>query len=350
MIKQKFRNNTLFELIHDYLKIYLVKQRNMSAHTIRSYQRTLDQLVDFVKEKKKIPLLDVSFEMLTADMLNAYLDHLETERGCGVSTRNGRLASIRAFLVFAADRDITTAVQLNELKKVPVKKPNKIEVVDHMSMAAISAIAEQPDANTPKGLRDRFFMMLMYDLGARINEMINIKIQDVKPGKETIVELNGKGRKFRSVPLMERTVQHLKIYMEHFHPEPRNNASYLFYTISHGQKNPMSASCIRLFISQYSKAAREVCGEVPENVYPHLWRHSRAMHLYQEGMDLTLVSQWLGHAHLQTTKIYAHADTEHKRKAIVAATTPDNPLYSKLNSARYVPSDEETLKRLIGLR
>lgn len=82
---------------------------------------------------------------------------------------------------------------------------------------------------------------------------------------------------------------------------------------------------------------------------PH-FRHSRAMHLYQEGMDLTLVSQWLGHSQLETTQIYAHADTEQKRKAIAAATPPDNPLYSKLNSARYTVTDEETLKKLMGLR
>ena len=88
----------------------------------------------------------------------------------------------------------------------------------------------------------------------------------------------------------------------------------------------------------------------PSNVYPHLLRHSRAMHLYQEGMDLTLVSQWLGHSQLETTQIYAHADTEHKRKAIEAATPQDNPLYSKLNSARYTVTDEETLKKLTGLK
>ena len=90
--------------------------------------------------------------------------------------------------------------------------------------------------------------------------------------------------------------------------------------------------------------------EVPENVHPHLFRHSRAMHLYQQGMDLTLVSQWLGHANLETTQVYAHADTEHKRKAIAAATPADNPLHAKLSPERFTISDDETLKRLYGLR
>lgn len=107
---------------------------------------------------------------------------------------------------------------------------------------------------------------------------------------------------------------------------------------------------MRYVLRAYGEKAGLECPEVPEKIFPHLLRHSRAMHLYQEGMDLTLVSQWLGHSQLETTQIYAHADTEQKRKAIAAATPPDNPLYSKLNSARYTVTDEETLKKLMGLR
>jgi site-specific recombinase XerD len=103
-------------------------------------------------------------------------------------------------------------------------------------------------------------------------------------------------------------------------------------------------------IYDYGVSAKKKCAEVPDNVHPHLWRHTRAMHLYQHGMDLTLVSQWLGHANLETTLIYAHADTEHKRKAIEAAVPDDSPLKSFTNADRYTVSDDETLKRLYGLR
>ena len=114
--------------------------------------------------------------------------------------------------------------------------------------------------------------------------------------------------------------------------------------------HPISDRRVRYLLKEYGNKARLVCPEVPPNVHPHLFRHSRAMHLYQAGMDLTFVAQWLGHAQLETSRIYAHADTEHKRKAIAAATPADSPLFSKLNSARYTVSDEETLKRLTGLR
>ena len=347
----KFGNSTLFGLIHDYLKIYLPKQRKLSPNTIRSYRESLELLVDFIKAQKQIPLQDVTFEMLTPETILGWLGHIETGRGCSVATRNNRLAAVRAFLKFAADRDITTVVHLDGLKKVPVKKPDKVGVVEYMSMAAVSAIAEQADDSTPKGLRDRFFMMLMYDTGARLQEMLDIKLRDIRISKTSTVTLCGKGSKIRSVPLMEKTVRYLQNYLSAFH---KNAPSYsdlpLFYSVIHDKMNPMSASNVRLFLTQYAAAARKFCPDVPASVHPHLWRHSRAMHLYQQGMDLTLVSQWLGHAQLETTLVYAYADTEHKRKAIAAATPQDNPLHSKLSPVRFTVTDEETLKRLTGLR
>ena len=121
----KLNDSSLFPLIHDYLKIYLPKQHKVSPNTIRSYREALELLVDYVKEQKQIPLGSVTFEMLTSDMILAFLDYLETERGCSISTRNNRLAAIRAFIGYAADRDITTVSVQSELKKVPVKKPDK---------------------------------------------------------------------------------------------------------------------------------------------------------------------------------------------------------------------------------
>jgi site-specific recombinase XerD len=346
----KLGNSTLFGLIHDYLKLYLPKQRKLSPNTIRSYREALELFVDFLKDEHKIPLQDVTFEMFTADKILAFLDHLEAVRGCTVSTRNNRLSIIKAFLSYAVDRDVTTVVIQNELRKVPVKKSNVIESVEYMSMAAVSAILAQPNAATPKGLRDRFFMMLLYDTGARVQEMIDITLKDIRINKTSTITLHGKGSKTRSVPLMEKTVEHLQRYLSIFHQAPYNGNDKLFYTVSHKNRNPMSASCIRLFIGQYGKAAKKECIEVPDNVHPHLWRHSRAMHLYQQGMNLILVSEWLGHANLETTQIYAHADTEHKRKAIAAATPQDSPLQVQLAPERFTISDDDTLKRLTGLR
>ena len=347
---KKLKESTLFSLIHDYLKIYLPNHRNLSPNTIKSYSKSLSLLVDFVKRQRNIPLHDVTFEMLTSDIITAFLDSLEAERGCSVSTRNNRLASIRAFIKYTSGRDVTTVAVAIELKKVSVKKPNKAEAIEYMSMDAITAIVNQADISKPKGLRDATFMILMYDLGARIEEMVQLKVSDLHFGKAPITTLLGKGGKIRSVPMMERTTQYLRMYLDHFHPnEPLLSDRPLFYAIIHGEVKHLTDRRMRYALKAYGEKARKVCLDVPENVYPHMFRHSRAMHLYQNGMDLTLVSQWLGHANLETTRIYAHADTEHKRTAIAKATPENNPLHVKLNPARFIITDEEALKRLTGL-
>ncbi|MCI8526906.1 MAG: site-specific integrase [Oscillospiraceae bacterium] len=347
----KAGENSLFPLVHDYLKIYLPKQRNVSPNTIRSYRKALEELLDYVKDRKQISLGEVTFEYLTTDMILSFLEYLESGRGCSVPTCNTRFAAIRAFMDYAADRNLTLVANLNKLKKVPFKKPNNTVTVDYMSMMAITAVIGQPNTSTPKGLRDQFFMILLYDTGARVQEILNIKLCDLQLGHLPKVTLFGKGRKTRIVPLMEKTVLHLKKYLLVFHPDPASATDLpLFYSVTHGEKHPLTPRMAQYILQKYGEQARCICKEVPEKVHPHLFRHSRAMHLYQGGMDLTLVSQWLGHSQLETTQIYAHADTEHKRIAIAASTSQDNPLYSKLNSARYTISDEDTLKKLTGLR
>jgi len=347
----KYLDGGLFKLIHDFVKLYLPKQRKVSPHTIRAYKNAIDLLLDYVSAVKNVPLEDVTFEMLTLDVMLAFLDSIEGERGCSVSTRNSRLAALRAFLTFCAQRDVTTIVTLKELKKIPVKKPVQVECINYMSLAAVSAIAAEPNTTMFKGLRDRMFMLLMYDLGARLQEMIDIRLCDIRISQTSTITIRGKGGKVRTVPIMEGTVASLRRYLAAFHPGAfLSEETPLFYTEIQGTRKPISASCVRLFLTQYAAAAREKCAEVPEKVHPHLWRHSRAMHLYQNGMDLTLVSQWLGHANLEVTLVYAHADPEHKRKAIAASTPPDSPLGRKLSPESFTVSDADTLKRLCGLK
>lgn len=350
-MKNNDDKDALFPLLHDYLLIYLPKQRGVSPHTVLAYRKSLESLLDYVKERKRISLCEVTFEMLTKDMIVSFLDSLETERGFSSSTRNNRRAAICAFMEYAAERDISLASVLLDVKRIPFKKPETVKIVEYMSMKAVSAIVEQPDANTPRGRRDRCFIILMYDTGARIQELVSIRLCDLHISRLSKVRLHGKGGKIRDVPLMEKTVLHLKKYLEEFHSgKSFSSEDPLFYSSVHGAICPISGRRIRYLLQEYGKKAGAVCPEVPESVYPHLFRHSRAMHLYQAGMDLTHISQWLGHSQLETTQIYAYADTEHKRKAIEASTPPDNPLYSKLNPARCTVTDEELLKKLTGLR
>ena len=193
-------------------------------------------------------------------------------------------------------------------------------------------------------------MILLYDSGARVDEMLNAKICDLRAESTATILLFGNGKKYRQVPLSAKTVGHYKKYLQRFHPgEDAKSREYIFYTIHRGERFRMSDNNVRNFMRRYGNEAREVCPKIPEIVHPHMFRHSRAMHLYQGGMVLTLVSQWLGHANLQTRLIYAHADTEQKRKAIELAEHSGSPTRKSPSTDRYTVSDEETLKKLYGL-
>jgi len=344
------KDTALFGLVHDYFKIYLPNQRRCSPDTIRAYRKAIELLFDFVKEKKRTELCEITFEMIDNKVLSGFLTSLE-ESGCSISTRNHRLFCIRSFYAYAAQMNPDVVIYLSEIQKVPIKKLTSPNIVKHMNESAVKTLLEQPNVSTKKGLRDQFLMLLMYDTAARIQEILNIRLCDVRLGKTPTVTLHGKGSKIRTVPLMNQTVLHFKNYSKVFHPdENERSEQHLFYAIQHGQKYALNDSTARKFICTYGKMAKEKCSDVPDNVHPHLLRHSRAMHLYQHGMDLTLVSQWLGHAQLDTTLIYAHADTERKRKAIETATSSSSPLKKKFNSERFTVVDDETLKKLYGLK
>ena len=343
-------DTTLFGLLHDFFKVYLPDQRHCSEHTIRAYRSSMDALLEYVKAEKKVELSQITFDMIDSNMLSAYLDSVENN-GCSISTRNHRLKCIHSFFDYAAKFNPTTIIYFAEIQKVPRKNHIKSDVVDYMSETAIKTLLEQPDISTRKGFRDRFFMVLLYDSAARIQEMLNIRLRDIKLATTPIVTLHGKGAKIRTVPLMKPTAEFCSQYLKMFHPnEPEYSEQNLFYNVIHGRQKPLNDSTVRRFLYAYGDAAKKRCPEVHDKVHPHLFRHSRAMHLYQHGMDLSLISQWLGHAQIETTLIYAHADTEQKRKAIEKATEPESPLKEILNADRFTISDGDTIKKLYGLK
>jgi site-specific recombinase XerD len=346
----KVADPTFFGLIHDYLKVYLPIQRGCSTHTIRSYRTALDAFLDFVKSVNGVELPEVTFRMITAETLSAYLESIE-QNGNSASTRNHRLAGIRAFFDYAAKINTQTVIHLAEIHKVPVKNAIKPETVQYMNEASVKALLQAPDPLTKKGLRDRFILLLMYDSAARVQELLKIRLCDIKRGNTPTATLFGKGSKIRTVPLMGQTMEYFELYKSHFHSgEDEYSEKCLFYSVTHGDWHPMNDSTIRRIVYACGISAREKCADVPANIHPHMLRHSRAMHLYQHGMDLSLISQWLGHAHIETTLIYAYADTEQKRKAIETAVPKGNPLRQNLNADRYTVTDDDTLKHLYGLR
>lgn len=346
----RMNGNLLYTLIHDFLTDYLPQKRNCSRHTVKAYRTALNQLLDFAKDQKQIRLIDITFDTLDGEMIAEYLDFLENTQKCSIKTRNHKLNCLRSFYSYAVMRDTSLVVYQADLFSIHFKKGVKVETVDYLSENAVKVLLEQPDVKRRKGVRDQFLMLLMYDTAARIQEVIDLRICDIRLGNAPQAKLHGKGDKYRSLPLMKKTVLHYHNYMQAFHPgEAERSPKALFYTIRKSIYSPISDDTIRAFMNGYAKKAHMICPEVPEKIHPHIWRHSRAMHLYQHGMDLTTLSQWLGHVNLSTTLIYAHADTEMKRKAMEEATGDYFPRVSAEKSP-YDVNDDAVLKRLYGLK
>ena len=349
-LKKPVRDEKLFLLIRNFLLTYLPVHRRASENTITAYRTVLNQFLSFVADKQNISVTSVTFDSFSYKMITSYLSALITEKGASPATWNNRLAALKSFIAYASacyPEYITVSTELSAIKS---QKNSPFSKVNYMSEEAVRVLLAEPDATTMLGLRDRVMMIFFYDTGARIQEVLNVRICDLKLDSNPKVILHGKGDKVRTIPLMKDTVQHIKHYIAVFHEgESAVSSELLFYTERKGVRKPVCDDTVRFMMQKYAETARAKCPEIPEHIHPHLWRHTRAMHLYQHGMDLTLVSQWLGHVNLETSLIYAHADTEHKRKAITRALGDNAAKGVDPDSENYIVTDEELLKRLYGL-
>lgn len=342
----KMHDENFFKSIRDFLEVYLIQHKNYSKNTQKSYRTSLSLLLEYFKNELNIPYTEMGFEHLTYENISNFLIWLEKTRGCSIQTVNLRLMGIRSFAKYTSITDPSRIYFQVEISNLDTKKSSP-KVVEFLSEEALKVLLEQPNTGKKNGARDAMFMLLMYDLGARLQELLDLRISDIEIGKvNSTAYLVGKGSKARRVPISDSVATCLTKYMDDFHPKHcRNNENFLFYTTIHGTNGKMSPDAVSLFMRNYGKKARGICLQVPEKVHPHQLRHTRAMHLYRKGMPLVLLSEFLGHANVDTTRIYAWADTEMKRKAI-EKISPDT------DKALEIPiwdNDEVMIKKLYGL-
>lgn len=339
--------NDFFQVVRMFLLDYLPRQRCLSENTISSYRQTLNLFVTYLREKNGLSVLQIKFSVIEKEIILSFLNWLETDRHCSASTRNQRLMALRSFFDYAGQLDCTQTALYLAVQSIP-SKSTVGKTVDFLTEPALSALLMQPDPSKTKELRNLVFMILMYDTAARCGELLQLKLRDIHLDRQhPVVYFTGKGQKTRVVPLMSKTVQHCKNYWNKFHPDERTNSERtFFYTTSHGIQHPMSADTVAVFLKKYGAMAAQVCSEVPDHVHPHMLRHTRAMHLYQQGMPIVLLSDYLGHSSVETTRIYAYADTEMKRAALEKADAINKIAPS--SDADWT-IDEDTILKLSGL-
>jgi site-specific recombinase XerD len=339
------KDEKFYKTVRDFLEIYLVRQKNYSLNTQRAYKIAISQLLDYFKQEKGLQYSQIGFDDLNFANVSGYLQWLERERKCGSQTVNGRLMALRSFAKYVSIVDPSKIYFQVELSNVPRKK-EPVRTVEHLSESVLECLFKQPDVGKPNGRRDQFFMILMYDTAARCQELLNLKVGDVNLKRGSpYMSLTGKGNKTRCVPMSSKVAEHFEAYLNKFHSlETRKSDNWVFYTTIHNERHRMSPDTVSAFLKKYGDKCRGTCAETPRNIHAHLFRHSRAMFLYRNGMPLMLLSEFLGHSNVNTTRVYAWADTEMKREAISKIESEQDSQAEPIWK-----NDENMIKRLYGL-
>ena len=304
--------NTLARALRGFFAEHLPGVRGLSTHTITSYRDALVLLLRFLADRQGRSVVELDLEDLTPDNVLPFLQHLEEARGNCVATRNTRLAAIHAFARYVATLDPESIETCQRLLAVPFKR-SRLRAVEYLEAREVQAMLEATDRRTTHGRRDHVLLLTLFNTGARVQELLDIRPQDLQLEGPRLVRLYGKGRKERFCPLWPQTAEVLKALIEETGLEPLSPQR--LFRNRRGQ--PLTRFGVRYLVRKYARLAQSAVPSLArKQVHPHTMRHSTAVHLLQAGVDLVSISHWLGHASVETTNRYAVVDLETKRAAI----------------------------------
>lgn len=303
----------------DFLTVYLPGEKGISKNTIASYKDTFILFLTFLKDEKGILADKLTLKKISKETILDFLNWIEETRHCCIATRNVRLAALHSFFQYLQYKNPENLMEWQRILSIPVKKTEKTSI-SYLSLDGIRLILDEPDRSTRNGRRDLALLSLIYDSGARVQEIIDLTPSMVRLDSPCTVKLIGKGNKARIVPLLDVQVKFLKTYMiEQKLTDPYANMYPLF---SNSRKEKLTRAGVNYILAKYAKQARVKNSTlIPEMISCHCLRHSKAMHLLQSGVNLVYIRDILGHTSIQVTEIYARTDSRQKREAIENAYT-----------------------------
>jgi site-specific recombinase XerD len=291
---------------------YLPCHVGASRNTCKSYRDTFVQMLRFMETALHIPTDKISLGIITATVVEEFLLYIESEARVGISTRNQRLAAIHSFFKYLQKKELPCFAQCSAILSIPFKK-YAAPVMSYLSIEEVGILFSIPDTNTRRGLRSLTIMSVLYETGARVQELIdltplNLHIADTSP----YVELRGKGDKVRKIPIAAELADILRKYMAVYNVGTRQEP--LFYNSQHAK---LTRAGVQYIIDKYMNIAKNRNpGLFNQNITNHSFRHSKAMHLLEAGVNLVYIRDFLGHSSVTTTEIYARTNPEIKRKII----------------------------------
>ena len=307
-------------LVQQFFTEYLVAQRALSPRTVACYRDALMLFLDFASSTLRRAPTDMRLTDLRSDLILAFLDHLERNRHNAVRSRNLRLTALRAFLKFAGRRDVTSLHVVEQALAVPMKRFEQ-PMLGFLTRQEMGAIIGQA-GTLWSSQRDHLLLTMLYNTGARVSEIIGVRVVDVILDGAACVHLHGKGRKLRSIPLWGKTVVEVRAWLR-LNPTLRGEAALL--PNRNGQAMSRSNVAQRLNLAVARAAAKEP-GILKKAVSPHTLRHTTAMHLLQSGVPFNVIALWLGHESMNTTHRYVEANLAMKERALARLEPPDTKM------------------------
>jgi site-specific recombinase XerD len=303
------------ECVEEYFTSHLSGKRNLSANTIKSYRDTFVRLLYYAVDERNLTIEKIKIKDIDDKLVTGFIDWLEDGRENSITTRNQRLAAIHAFFRHIQPEHPELLLHCQRILAIPMKKQEK-KVVNYISENAVKEMLALPDQNDKYGLRDTALLCLLYDSGARISELIELSLGDLRLEYPTTVRLLGKGRKARTVPLMHQTADIILKYISRWGLDLNRMPDTPLFINHHG--NRLTRPGVTYILNKYMSQVKSE-GYDGRTITPHVIRHTKAMHLLRANINLNYIRDFLGHVDISTTEVYAKADAEMKRKAFEKA-------------------------------
>jgi site-specific recombinase XerD len=303
--------------LSSFLTSYLAGQRNLSSNSIQSYRDTFSLLLRYFSESKGIAPEKISVSTVCKESIEEFLLWIETERECSISTRNQRLAAIHAFFRYLQCEKPEHMLHCQRIISIPMKRAPKkppVYLLDH----EIGKLLSLPNMQTERGRRDATMLSLLYDSGARVQELADLTPRNLRLEEPFYVTLAGKGRKTRHVPIMKQTALLVISYIKEQKIDSAEKSDHpLFFNT---RKEKLTRQGIAYIISKYAESIGN-----SDIITPHVIRHSKAMMLTQADVNPIYIRDILGHTDMKTTAIYSKSNIEMKRKALEKVETKSIP-------------------------
>ena len=351
MTMNKVDYSLLHIKLHEFFNNYLPLKRQASKATIATIRETFRSLREFFSKVKKVELVNLTMEHFTQSNIADYLVWLREERHNADSTCAVRLTGIKTFLKFTTIDNPELICFYKDVSEIRQRQPKQdFNKLGALTVEQLKLLIDAPDIKTSKGRRDKFFIILAYETGARIHELLKMKPADfIDSNGKIVLRIFGKGSKFRNVPVSDKLWKKVSKYLAEFHPNCiASTCNDLLFYIEHGDhKTALNQTTVNKMLQRYSAQLHAKHLDFPEKLHCHQLRHTIATVMYKNGIPISIIRDFLGHSSIDTTMIYAKSDTEDIAKAITKAAERTSNL-AKSNGYKGL-SEEEKLKQFCSL-